>query len=86
MILVPVFIAIHMLEHQSRILARYVWVGLPVQYVILIVFAKLMREVSPIASDSWTYIWEAMVWPFSVTVAQFVALIVLRAWKVKRGK
>ena len=86
MILVPVIIAIHVLERNAHIPARYVLVGLPVQYLILIVFAGPMRRISPIASDSWTYIWEAFIWPLSATIAQFISLIALRAWKVNRSK
>ena len=85
MILIPVVIAIHLLERNTHIPARYVWIGLPVQYLILIVFAEPMRKISPIASDSWTYIWEAFVWPFSAAIAQFVSLIGLRTWKAQHG-
>ena len=84
MILIPVILAIRILERKARIPARYVWVGLLVQYLILIVFAKPMYKIIPLASDEWTYIGTAMVWPFSVTAAQFVFLIALRAWKGRR--
>lgn len=85
MVLIPVAIAIHILERNNHIPARYIWIGLPVQYLILIVFAEPMRKISPIASDSWTYIWEAFVWPFSAAIAQFVSLIGLRTWKARHG-
>ena len=84
MILTPVAIAIDMLGRKAHIPAKYVWVGLPTQYLILIVFSSVMRKISPLASDSWTYIWEAAVWPLSVTTAQFVSLVIWRRWKVKR--
>lgn len=86
MILLPVIVAIYILEQKTHILPGYVWIGLPVQYLILIVFAGPIREVSPFGFDDWTYIWEAMVWPLSVTAAQFVSLIALRFWKTKRSK
>ena len=86
MVLVPVVIALYMLERNAHIQARYVWVGLPVQYMILIVFAGPMRKISPVASDSWTYIWEAFVWPLGATIAQFISLIALRFWKAKCSK
>lgn len=86
MILVPIVIAIYLLEQKAHIPARYVWVGLPVQYLILFVFAEPMYKISPLGSDSWTYIWEAFVWPLSATAAQFVSLIAFRAWKAKRIK
>lgn len=84
MILIPVLVAIHMLERKARILARYVWVGLPVQYLILIVFAEPISRIG--GWGDWTYIWNAFIWPLSVTVAQFISLIALRAWKAKRGE
>lgn len=84
MIFLPVLVAIHMLEKKAHIPARYVWAGLPVQYLILIVFAKLISRIGH--WGDWTYIWDAMVWPLSVTAAQFVSLIVLRKWKAKRRK
>ena len=85
MILVPIVMAIYLLEQKAHIPARYVWVGLPVQYLILIVFAEPMYKISPLGSDSWTYIWEAFVWPLSATAAQFVSLIALRTWKAKHS-
>ena len=84
MILIPVLIAIHMLEQKSHIPLRYVWVGLPVQYLILIVFAEPISGIG--GWGSWTYIWDAMIWPLGVTGAQFVVLTALRAWKKQQGK
>lgn len=86
MVLIPVVIVIHILERNAHIPARYVWVGLPVQYLILIVFAGPIYKITPLASDEWTYIGAVMVWPLSITTAQFVSLIALRAWKSKRRK
>lgn len=84
MILIPVLVAIHMLEKKAHVPARYVWAGLPVQYLILIVFAEPISRIGH--WGDWTYIWDAMIWPLSVTAAQFVSLIVLRTWKAKRRK
>ena len=84
MILIPVLVGIYMLERKSHIPARYVWVGLPVQYLILIIFAKPISRIG--RWGDWTYIWDAMIWPLSVTAAQFVSLIALRIRKVKRIK
>ena len=86
MIVIPVVIAIYLLEQKAHIPARYVWLGIPVQFLILIVFAGPISKISPLASDDWTYIGAVMVWPLSVTAAQFVSLIGLRAWKAKRAK
>lgn len=84
MILIPVIIAIRMLEKKVHIPTGYVWVGLPVQYLLLIVFAEPISRIG--SWGDWTYIWDAMIWPLSVTAAQFVSLLALRAWKVKRSK
>ena len=79
MILLPVLIAIHMLGQKAHLPAGYVWVGLPVQYVILIIFAEPISRIG--SWGDWTYIWNAIIWPLSVTAAQFVALIALHLWK-----
>jgi len=84
MIVIPVLVAFYMLEQKARIPAGYVWVGLLVQYLILIVFAEPISRIG--SWGDWTYIWDAFIWPLSVTVAQFISLIALRAWKIKRGK
>ena len=44
MILLPVLIAIHMLGQKAHLPAEYVWVGLPVQYVILIILRNQFPE------------------------------------------
>ena len=84
MILFPVLVAIYMLEKKTHISAGYVWIGLPVQYLILIVFAQPISRIGH--WGDWSYIGDAIIWPLSVTVVQFITLIVLRAWKAKRGK
>ena len=84
MILIPVLVAIYMLEQKAHIPARYVWVGLPVQYLILIVFAEPISRIGH--WGDWSYIGDAIIWPLTVTAAQFVLLLALRTWKAKRGK
>lgn len=84
MILFPVGIAIWLLEQRVRVPARYVWLGLPVQYLILIVFAEPISCIG--GWGDWTYIWDAFIWPICVVAAQFAALVFLRKWKIKRGK
>ena len=84
MILIPVLVAIYMLEQKAHIPARYVWVGLPVQYLILIVFAEPISRIGH--WGDWSYIGDAIIWPLTVTAAQFVSLLALRTWKAKRGK
>ena len=84
MILLPMLIAIHLLERRAHVPARYVWLGLPIQYLFLIVLAGPISEIG--GWGDWTYIWDAIIWPLCVTAAQFVALIVLRAWKTGKGQ
>ena len=86
MIVVPVVIAIYLLEQKAHLPARYVWLGLPAQLLLLVVFAGPISKISPLSSDDWTYIWAVMVWPLSVTAAQFISLIVFRTLKGKRSK
>ena len=83
MILIPVIIVINMLGQKAYILPKYVWVGLPVQYLILIVFAEPISRIG--SWGDWTYIWDAMIWPLCVTAAQFISLIALRTWKKMRN-
>ena len=84
MILIPVLVGIYMLEKKSHIPAGYVWVGLPVQYLILIIFAKPISRIG--SWGDWTDIRDAMIWPLAGTTAQFVSLIALRIRKANRRK
>ena len=79
MILIPVLVGMYMLEKKSRIPAGYVWIGLPVQYLILIVFAEPISRIG--GWGDWSYIGDAIIWPLCVTAAQFISLIAFRAWK-----
>lgn len=79
MILIPVLAAIYMMEKKAHIPAGYVWIGLPVQYLILIVFAEPISRIG--GWGDWTYIWDAIIWPLCITAAQFISLIAFRAWK-----
>ena len=79
-------VAIYLLEQKAHIPARYVWVGLPVQYLILIIFAAPIYKITPLASDEWTYIGAVMIWPLGVTAAQFASLAALRFRNTKRSK
>ena len=84
MILIPILVAIHMLEQKVHIPVRYVWVGLPVQYLILIIFAQPISRIGH--WGDWSYIGDAIIWPLCVTAAQVVSLLALRTRKAKRGK
>ena len=80
-ILIPVILALYLLERKTHVPPGYVWFGLPAQYLILIVFAAPISRI--FSSDSWTYLWDAAVWPLGVTVAQFAVLIALRFRRTK---
>ena len=81
MILIPVILAPYLLERKTHVPPGYVWFGLPAQYLILIVFAEPISRI--FSSDSWTYLWDAAVWPLGVTAAQFAVLIALRFRRTK---
>ena len=81
MILIPVILALYLLERKTHVPPGYVWFGLPAQYLILIVFAEPISRI--FSSDSWTYLWDAAVWPLGVTAAQFAVLIALRFLRTK---
>ena len=81
MILIPVILAPYLLERKTHVPPGYVWFGLPAQYLILIVFAAPISRI--FSSDSWTYLWDAAVWPLGVTAAQFAVLIALRFRRTK---
>ena len=86
MILIPVILAPYLLERKTHVPPGYVWFGLPAQYLILIVFAEPISKIRGIGLSGirvMEYLWEAAVWPLGVTAAQFMALIVLRIWKVR---
>ena len=84
MILLPVLVALWLLEVKARVPAKYVWLGLPIQYLLLIVFAEPISKIG--GWGGWTYIWDAFIWPLCGTAAQFVALIALRALKAGKGQ
>ena len=84
MILLPVLIAIRFLERKAHVPARFVWLGLPIQYLLLIVFAEPISRIG--GWGDWTYIWDAFIWPLCATTAQFVALIALRKRKTGKGQ
>jgi hypothetical protein len=72
MIVIPVIPALCLLERKNSAPPKYVWLGLPAQYLLLIVFAAPLSK--SFGSDSWTYLWDAAVWPLGVTAAQFAVL------------
>lgn len=81
MILIPVLLAVYLLERKNHVPSGFVWLGLPVQYLLLIVFAEPISKIG--SYDSWTYLWDAAVWPLGATAAQFAALVVLRFRRTK---
>ena len=81
MFLIPAILALYLLEQKTHVPPGYVWFGLPAQYLILIVFSQPISRI--FGSDSWTYLWDAAVWPLGVTAAQFAVLIALRFRRTK---
>ena len=79
MILIPVLVGMYMLERKTHIPAGHVWIGLPVQYLILIVFAEPISRIG--GWGDWSYIGDAIIWPLCVTAVQFISLIAFRVWK-----
>jgi len=89
MILIPVLLAVCLLAGKHHVPPGYVWIGLPAQYLILIVFAQPISKILGIGLSGirvMEYIWEAAVWPLGVTTAQFAALIALRIWRTRGRK
>jgi len=82
MIVIPVIPALYLLERKNSVPPKYVWLGLPAQYLLLIVFAGPLSK--SFSSDSWTYLWDAAVWPLGVTAAQF-AVLTLR-FRLKKSR
>ena len=85
-ILIPVILALYLLERKTHVPPGYVWFGLPAQYLILIVFAEPISKIRGIGLSGirvMEYLWEAAVWPLGVTVAQFAVLIALRFRRTK---
>lgn len=86
MILIPVILALYLLERKTHVPPGYVWFGLPAQYLILIVFAEPISKIRGIGLSGirvMEYLWEAAVWPLGVTAAQFAVLIALRFRRTK---
>ena len=86
MILIPVILALYLLERKTHVPPGYVWFGLPAQYLILIVFAEPISKSRGIGLSGirvMEYLWEAAVWPLGVTAAQFAVLIALRFRRTK---
>lgn len=86
MILIPVILALYLLERKTHVPPGYVWFGLPAQYLILIVFAEPISKIRGIGLSgirAMEYLWEAAVWPLGVTAAQFAVLIALRFRRTK---
>ena len=89
MILLPVAIALHILGSKKNLMPKHVWAGLPVQYLILVVFAGPISKLYGIGISGiriWEYIWGATVWPLGVTASQFISLIVMHQRKSKYSR
>lgn len=86
MFLLPVLTAICLLGRNRAIHPIYVWAGLPMQYLLLCIFAEGVSKNLGISLSGGlsglTYVYEATVWPLGITFTQFLMLLLLR-WKMK---
>lgn len=84
MLLLPMFIAICLMGRNMEIHPMYVLGGLPVQYLFLFIFAEQISKNFGInlskGLSGLEYAYTAVVWPFGITLTQFLTLVVLR-WK-----
>lgn len=86
MFVLPILIAVCLLGRDREIHPAYIWVGLLVQYMLLCIFSKGISQNLGISLSAGlyglSYVYEAAIWPLSVTIAQFLVLSVLH-WKRK---
>lgn len=86
MLLIPVFIAICLIRRSMEVHPGYIWVGLPAQYLLFFIFSRQISVELGINLDKGTsgfeYVFIATIWPFVVTLTQFLSLMVLN-WKRK---
>ncbi len=77
-ILLPVVAGAVLLRNISP---AYVWVGLPVQYLLLYFLSKPVSEmlgVSPEGLIDFNFLFQAVVWPLAATLAQFLTMFCSR--------
>ena len=80
MVLMPTLVAIYLFKRNTVIHPGYIWVGLPVQYLLFFIFSKKISAeigVNIAGIGSFEYIFFATVWPFALTLVQSLSLVVM---------
>ena len=83
-IFVPVAVAVLLLRNTFHIPPRFIWAGLPVQYLALFLFAEQISGCLGISLGGlggFAYLFEAAAWPLGVTLVQFVVLFGMERYK-----
>lgn len=80
-VLAPVAIVVFLAEKIWRIPLKYIWIGLPVQYLALFLFREPIAKIWGITLaglHGLAYLFQAAIWPFIVTLAQFFVLLCIK--------
>ena len=85
-IVLPCVVAIILFEIKNQIAPVYLFVGLIGQYIMLTVFADTVSKLWGIqihggGFGDLQYIYEAIIWPLGITLAQFISIICFRKLK-----
>ena len=87
MLLIPILIAVCLIKWSAEVHPRYIWAGLPAQYLLFFIFSKQVSAELGIdlvkGTGGFEYVFFAAIWPLVVTFAQFLSLILL-CWNRKR--
>lgn len=82
MIVLPGLVAILLFRNRNHGTPGYIFIGLPVQYVLLIVFAGPISSMWGASIEhtlGWfSYIGSVFPWPFVVTLVQYFAVLLIR--------
>lgn len=85
-ILMPVAAAVLLIRRIWHIPSGFIWVGLPIQYLLLFFWAKQISGIIGITLDGlggFEYLFEAAIWPFVATLLQFFVLFCLEKFENK---
>lgn len=88
-ILLPAWAVILLLRQTGKIPSGFIWFGLLVQYFVLFVFADHFSEILRMPLDGlggFEYIFDVVVFPFVVTLVQFIILFLIERLEKKKYK